>query len=694
MTTAASTPTQTDMDQLCINTMRTLAIDAIQKANSGHPGTPMGMSPTVYTLWQRMMRFDPDDPIWPDRDRFVLSAGHASMLLYSILHLAKVKAVDPDYEILGRPSVELDDIKTFRQLHSKCPGHPEYRWTSGVECTTGPLGQGVATSVGMAIAEKWLAARYNKPDFPIFDYRIWVVNGDGCMMEGISSEAASLAGHLQLDNLCWIYDNNHISIEGKTEITFTEDVAARFVAYGWNLLRVHDANDIVTIEAALKTAAGTTGKPTMIIVDSHIGYGSPHRQDTPEAHGEPLGPEEVKLTKKAYGWPEDAQFLVPDGVYQHFANGVGKRGKEAHAAWLKLFEAYRVKYPELATEIDQMQKRALPKDWAKDIPVFPPDEKGISGRDASAKVLNAIAPNLPWLIGGSADLTPSTKTRMTFAGAGDFQPGSVDGRNLHYGVREHSMAAVCNGLALSKLRSYGSGFLIFSDYARGSIRLSAIMELPVMHIFTHDSIGVGEDGPTHQPIEQLVSLRAIPHMVVLRPADANEVAQAWKWALSAERQPVTLVLTRQPLPVFDRTKVASAEGLMQGAYILKDAEGGEPQVILMATGSEVYLCLDAWEELKKQGIRARVVSMPSWEIFEKQTDEYKSKVLPQGIRARVAVEQASTMGWGRYVGLDGAIIGMKTFGASAPLKVLQKEFGFTSAHVVEAAKAQIEGKKM
>jgi transketolase len=690
---STTAPSATEMDQLCINTMRTLAIDAIQQANSGHPGTPMGMSPTVYTLWQRMLRFDPEDPIWMNRDRFVLSAGHASMLLYTILLLAKVKAVDPEYEILGRPSVQLDDIKTFRQFGSKCAGHPEYRWTSGVETTTGPLGQGLATSVGMAIAEKWLAARYNRPDFPIFSYRIYSVCGDGCMMEGISSEAASLAGHLQLDNLCWIYDNNHISIEGKTDITFTEDVATRFVAYGWNVLRVADANDLERIENAMKTAGATPGRPSLIIIDSHIGYGSPNRQDTSAAHGEPLGDEEVRLTKIAYGWPPDAKFLIPDGAFDHFASGVGKRGSEARAAWLKLFEAYRAKFPDLATEIDQMQKRALPKNWAKDIPVFPPDAKGVAGRDASAKVLNAIAPNLPWIIGGSADLTPSTKTRMTFPEAGDFQPGSWSGRNLHFGVREHTMGAVLNGLALSKLRPYGSGFLIFSDYARGSIRLSALMDLPVIHVFTHDSIGVGEDGPTHQPIEQLVSLRAIPNMVVLRPADANEVSEAWKWALSAERQPVVLVLTRQPLPTFDRKKFAPADGLAKGAYILAEAEGGDPQVLLLATGSEVYLCIDAYEELKKEGIRARVVSMPSWEIFERQSEEYRRSVLPPSVLARVAVEQASTMGWARYVGLDGAILGMKTFGASAPLKVLQKEFGFTSTHVVDAAKSQIALKK-
>jgi transketolase len=665
----STTQTVLDIDQLCVNTMRTLAIDAIQKANSGHPGTPMGMSPTVYCLWQRLLRFDPEDPIWMNRDRFVLSAGHASTLLYTILHLAKVKAVDPDYEILGRPSVTLDDIKSFRQFGSRCAGHPEYRWTSGVETTTGPLGQGVATSVGMAIAEKWLAARYNRPDFDLFGYRIYALCGDGCMMEGISSEAASLAGHLKLDNLCWIYDNNHITIEGKTGITFTEDVAGRFLAYGWNVARVGDANDLDRIENALRNAAGTAGRPSLIIVDSHIGYGSPHRQDTSAAHGEPLGEEEIKLTKQAYGWPPDAKFLVPDGVYEHFESGVGRRGREARQEWEKQFAEYRKKFPEAAAELDQIQKRELPANWSKDIPVFPADAKGISGRDASAKVLNSIAPNMPWLLGGSADLTPSTKTRLTFPAAGDFQADSPSGRNLHFGIREHSMGAILNGLALSKLRPFGSGFLIFSDYGRGAIRLSALMEIPVTHVFTHDSIGVGEDGPTHQPIEHLISLRAIPNLVVMRPCDANEVAEA--------------------LPTFDRKRFAPASGLAKGAYVLVDAEGGNPDVLLMATGSEVSLCVEAYEELKRQGIRARVVSMPSWELFERQSEEYRRAVLPPSVKARVAVEQASTFGWCRYVGIDGAILGMKTFGASAPLKVLQKEFGFTTDHVVEAAKAQL-----
>ncbi len=685
--------TAVNIDELCVNTIRTLAIDAIQQANSGHPGTPMGMAPTVYALWQRILRFDPEEPIWPNRDRFVLSAGHASMLLYSILHLVGTKAVDPDYEILGRPSVSLDDIRNFRQFGSRAAGHPEYRWTSGVETTTGPLGQGVATSVGMAIAGKWLAARYNRPGFDIFDYRIYSVCGDGCMMEGVSSEAASLAAHLKLSNLCWIYDNNKITIEGPTKVAFTEDVGARFAAYGWNVLRVGDANNLGAIEGALQAAKTTSDRPTMVIVESHIGYGSPNRQDTPAAHGEPLGDEEVKLTKKAYGWPEDAKFLVPDGVYEHFNQGIGKRGRELRQQWENKFKEYAKAFPQLADEIQQMQRRDLPSGWEKSVPVFPADAKGFAGRESSAKVLNAVAPSIPWLVGGSADLSPSTKTRLTFDGAGDFQAGSYAGRNLHFGVREHAMGSILNGLALSKLRPFGSQFLIFSDYERGAVRLSAIMEIPVTHIFTHDSIGVGEDGPTHQPIEHLVSLRAIPHLVVLRPGDANEVAESWKIILSMKRQPVALILSRQNCPTLDRTKFASAAGVAKGAYVLADAAPGTPEVILMATGSEVGLAVSAFEQLKSEGVRARVVSMPSWELFEQQTQEYRDSVLPPSVTERVAVEQASTMGWARYTGLTGEICGMKTFGASAPLKVLQQEFGFTKEHVVAAAKAQLKKKR-
>jgi transketolase len=677
------------LDQLCINTIRTLSIDAIQKAKSGHPGTPMALAPLVYTIWNRILRFDPEDPIWPNRDRFVLSNGHASMLLWSVLHLTKTRAVNAEYEILGRPSVTLDDIEHFRQLDSKAPGHPEYHWVSGVETTTGPLGQGIATSVGMAIAEKWLESRYNRPNFPIFDYKIYAVCGDGCLMEGVGSEAASLAGHLRLDNLCWIYDNNHITLAGPTSLTFTEDVAARFLAYGWNVLHISDANDTGTIERMLGSFANTKGKPTLIVLDSHIGYGSPHKQDTAGAHGDPLGEEEVKLVKRNYGWPEDATFLIPQGVYGRFAEGIGKRGSDARRLWMDLFAAYREKYPDLANGVDLMQRRELPQEWDRNLPVFPADPKGVAGRDASGKVLNVLAQNIPWFLGGSADLAPSNRTTLTFEGAGDLQSGNPGGKNLHFGVREHAMAAIMNGLSLSKLRPFGGTFLIFSDYARPAIRLAAIMELPVIFVFTHDAMGDGEDGPTHQPVEHLASLRAMPGLTTMRPADANEVVEAYRYIMKLRHQPVALALSRQPLPTFDRSKYASAAGVAQGAYVLADAPGGNPQVIIIASGSEVSLAVEAHETLAAEGIRSRVVSMPSWEIFDHQTKEYRDSVLPPGVGARVAVEQASTLGWERYVGSSGAVIGMHTFGASAPLKELQRKFGFEPRQVVAAAREQL-----
>jgi transketolase len=678
--------TDAQLDQLSINCIRTLSIDAVQQANSGHPGTPMALAPLVYTLWNRVMNFDPQDPIWPDRDRFVLSNGHASMLLWSMLYLTGTRAVNAEYERLGEPAVSLDDIRHFRQLGSKAPGHPEYHLVSGVEATTGPLGQGVATSVGMAIAEAWLANRYNRPDFEIFGYNIYTVCGDGDMMEGVSSEAASLAGHLALDNLCWIYDNNHITIEGKTSITFTEDIATRFLAYGWNVLRVGDANDIERIEHALEVFRQTKGRPTFIILDSHIGYGSPHKHDTAAAHGEPLGEEEVRLTKRDYGWPEDAKFLVPDGVREHFAAGIGVRGAQARRRWTELFGAYRSKYPDLATEIDLMQRRELPKGWDSGLPVFPADAKGIAGRDASSKVLNVLAQNIPWLLGGSADLGTSNKTTLTFEGAGDFEPGSRGGRNLHFGIREHAMAAAVNGLTLSKLRAFGATFFIFSDYARPAIRLSSLMELPTIWVFTHDAMGDGEDGPTHQPVEQLASFRAEPGLVVLRPADANEVVEAYRYIMQLKHQPAMLALSRQPLPTLDRNKYAPAAGVARGAYVLADPPGGKPELILIASGSEVSVCVKAHGELLAEGIRARVVSMPSWDIFEHQTQAYRDSVLPPDITARIAVEQASTFGWERYVGWSGRVIGMKTFGASAPLKELQRKFGFEPERVTEVAK--------
>jgi transketolase len=678
-----------DLDTLSINTIRTLSMDAVQKANSGHPGTPMGMAPVVYALWQRHLRFDPNDPIWPNRDRFVLSAGHASMLLYSMLHLAGVKAVNPKYETLGQLAVPLDDIEHFRQLDSRCPGHPEYRWTSGVETTTGPLGQGCANSVGMAIASKWMASYFNRPGLEMFSFDVYALAGDGCLMEGVSQEAASLAGHLKLDNLCWIYDSNRITIEGSTSLAFSDDVGTRFQGYGWDVIHVSDANDLAALDAAYDKAKATKDKPTIVIVNSHIGYGAPTKQDTKAAHGEPLGEEEIRLTKKFYGWPEDAKFLVPDGVRENFAAGMGARGAKLRAEWMALFEAYKAKYPTEAETLFRMQHRQLPDGWDKGIPVFPADPKGLAGRDASAKVQNAVAQNIPWLIGGSADLAPSTKTLLTFEGAGDFEAGSRGGRNFHFGVREHAMGAVLNGLSLSKVRPYGSGFLIFSDYGKPAIRLAALMEIPVVYVFTHDSIGVGEDGPTHQPVEQLVSLRSIPGLVTIRPADANEVAEAWRVILQFRHAPACLILTRQALPTLDRTKYAAASGLAKGAYVLADSPGGAPEVLLLATGSEVSLCVAAQEQLAKEGVRSRVVSMPSWELFDHQTQEYRDSVLPPAIKARVSVEQASTFGWERHVGSSGRSIGMKTFGASAPLKDLQKKFGFDPEAVVAAAKQQI-----
>ncbi len=684
--------TKDELDQLAINTIRTLSIDAVQQAKSGHPGTPMALAPLVYTLWNRVMRFDPKDPIWPNRDRFVLSNGHASMLLWSVLHLTGTQAVNAEYEHLGKPSVTLDDIRHFRQLDSKAPGHPEYHWVSGVETTTGPLGQGIATSVGMAMARRWLASRYNQPGFELFDYDVYAVCGDGCLMEGVGSEAASLAGHLGLDELCWIYDNNHITIEGKTSITFTEDVAARFLAYRWNVLRVGDANDLQRIEDALTVFRGTKGRPTLIILDSHIGYGSPHKIDTAAAHGEPLGEDEVRLTKRAYGWPEDAKFLVPDGVMQHFAAGIGARGAEARRRWEALFADYRKKSSELATEIDQMQRRELPAGWDRNLPSFSPDPKGIAGRDASGEVLNVLAQNIPWFLGGSADLGPSNKTTLKFAGAGDFEADSPGGRNLHFGIREHAMAAVVNGLSLSKLRPFGATFFIFSDYARPAIRLSAIMELPTIFVFTHDAMGDGEDGPTHQPVEQLLSLRAVPGLVVLRPGDANEVVEAYRYILQLRHQPAVIALSRQPLPTFDRKKYASAGGVARGAYVMADAPGGPPEIILIASGSEVALIVEAHEALASQGIRSRVVSMASWDIFEHQPKSYRDEVLPAAVKARIAVEQGSVLGWERYVGAEGRVIGMKTFGASAPLKELQKKFGFEPEKIIAAAKEQLGNK--
>jgi transketolase len=682
----------TDIDQLCINTIRTLSIDAIQKANSGHPGTPMALAPVAYTLWQRFLRFDPQEPIWPNRDRFVLSAGHASMLLYSLLHLAGVKAVDPDYEILGRESVTLDDIKNFRQLDSKAAGHPEYRWTSGVETTTGPLGQGVATSVGMAVASKWQAARFNRPGFEMFDYDVYVIAGDGDLMEGVSHEAASFAGHQQLDNLCWIYDNNHISIDGRVEITYTDDVAARFLGYGWNVTRVGDANDTELTARALEIFKRTEDRPTLVIVDSHIGYGSP-KQDTAAVHGEPLGEEEVRETKRAYGWPEDAQFLVPDGVREHFAAGIGARGRELREQWGRLLVSYEREHETLERQIGRMQRRDLPDGWDRDIPSFEPGDKGMATRKASNAVQRAIAAQLPWYVSGSADLTGSTSVDLGDTSDGAFEPDNRAGRQFHYGIREHESAAISNGLSLSKLRPSWSTYLVFSDYARPAIRLSALMELPVIHIFTHDSIGLGEDGPTHQPVEHLPALRAIPGLNVIRPADANEVAEAWRVTIEQDHQPVALVLTRQDVPIIDRSRYAPAEGLRRGGYVIADPDGGDPEVILIATGSEVALALEAHESLIADGIRSRVVSLPSFYLFDQQDQEYRDGVLPPSITARVSIEEAATLGWDRYVGPEGATIGMHTFGSSAPLKDVLEEYGFTPDRVAETARSILASKE-
>jgi transketolase len=680
------------LDTLCVNTIRTLAIDAVQQANSGHPGAPMGLAPVTYCLWQEFLRYDPADPTWLNRDRFVLSNGHASMLLYAMLHLAEVRQVDDKGHVTNDLAVPMEEIKRFRQLGSRTPGHPESHITPGVETTTGPLGQGVGNSVGMAIASKWLAVNYNRPGLEIFDFNVYAMCSDGDLMEGVGSEAASLAAHLKLSNLCWMYDHNHVTLDGPANWSFSEDVATRFIGYGWNVTRVTDANDLDMLARAFQVFEKTTDRPTLIIVDSHIGYGSPHKQDSNAAHGEPLGEEEVKLVKRFYHWPEDAKFLVPDGVREHFREGLGKRGADMHGQWSKTFAEYSQKYPELAEQLSQMQHHELPSGWDKNLPTFPADAKGIATRESSGKVLNVVAQNIPWMIGGSADLATSNKTTLKFPGAGDFEAGSYGGRNLHFGVREHAMGASVNGMTISGLRAFGATFFNFSDYMRASIRLAALMQLPSLFIFTHDSIGLGEDGPTHQPIEQLASLRAMPNLIVLRPGDANEVTEAWKIIAKQQHSPVALVLTRQNLPTLDRSKYAPASEAAKGAYVLADAEGGKPQVILLGTGSELSLCVDAYEKLKADGIKARVVSMPSWEIFEQQDAAYKESVLPSNVTARVSVEMAATFGWERYTGSKGRNIGMRRFGASAPLKDLLKYFGFTVDKVVEEARAAISGK--
>ncbi|MPY78038.1 MAG: transketolase [Actinophytocola sp.] len=679
------TPASPDLDQLSITTIRTLAMDAVQAAGSGHPGAPMALAPVAYTLWQRFLRLDPEAFAWSNRDRFVLSAGHASTLLYALLHLAAVTAADTD-----KPAVSLSDLKRFRQLDSPCPGHPEHGVTTGVECTTGPLGTGAASTVGMAIAGKWQAATFNRPGFELFDYDVYALCGDGDLMEGVCAEAASLAGHLRLDNLCWIYDSNRITIEGATELAFSEDVATRFAGYGWHVEHVSDANDVEALTGAFQAFRRQRQAPTLIIVDSQIGYGAPTKQGTASAHGEPLGEDEVRAAKRNYGWPEDAAFHVPPEVYRHFAAGIGARGRDVRLAWQEMFDAYRAAYPDLADALDRMHRRRLPDDWDAEIPTFPADPKGIATRAANGTVLNAVAARVPWLLSGSADLAPSTKTRLTLDGAGDFAPDVHTGRNLHFGVREHAAAAIANGLALSDIRALQSGFLIFSDFQRGAVRLSSLMELPVIHVYTHDSIGVGEDGPTHQPVEQLAALRATPGLIDLRPCDANEVAEAWRVMAPLRHEPVALVLTRQALPTLDRIRYAPASGVARGGYVLADASGpDDPEVILIASGSEVHLAVAAYETLIADGIRARVVSLPSWKLFDRQPRDYREQVLPPAVTARVAIEQASPLGWERYAGTGGTIVAMTTFGASAPLEALRTRFGFTHDAVVAAAREQL-----
>jgi transketolase len=688
-------PEQKTLDQICIDTLRSLSIDAVEKANSGHPGTPMDAAPTVYCLWQRFLQYDPRDPEWLNRDRFILSAGHASALLYSLLYLAQVKAAAPSYKTKDRLAVTLDDLKTFRQLGSRCTGHPEYGWTSGVETTTGPLGQGAADSVGMAIAAFWLAATYNRPEFKVFDYNIYAFCSDGDLREGVSSEAASLAGHLKLSNLCWIYDDNAITIEGSTNLTFTEDVGARFESYGWEVAHVADANDLDALTNAYREAIDTRDRPTLIIVHSHIGYGAPHKHDTREAHGEPLGAEEVRLAKEFYGRDPNKQFYVPEGVIEHFGAQLGERGATLHDNWKMLFSDYGARYPDLAEQIDCMKERGLPSGWDSKLPTFPADSKGMATRDSSGKVLNAIAANVPWLLGGAADLAPSTKTELKGDFFGDFQApgqpakGDYRGRNFHFGLREHAMCAIANGLSLSKLRPYAASFLIFSDYCRPAIRLSAMMEIPVIYIWTHDSISLGEDGPTHQPIAHLAYFRASVGLIMFRPADANEVVESWRVIMELRDRPACLVLTRQAVPTLDRNKLAPASGVSRGAYILADAPDGKPNVLLLSTGSEVSLCVTAYDQLKSEGIKARVVSMPSWALFEEQSEEYREEVLPPHVLARVAVEEASSFGWERYTGMEGCIIGIDRFGLSAPGKVVAQHFGFEPQHIVAAAKEQI-----
>ena len=678
-----------EMDQRCINTLRTLAIDQVEKAKSGHPGTPLGAAPVAYILWQYVLRFDPNASTWLNRDRFVLSAGHASALLYGLLFLCGVQAERGQTSRSGAQPVTMADLQSFRQTGSRCTGHPEHGWTSGVECTTGPLGQGAANSVGMAIAQTWLAATFNRPDFTLFDYRVFALVSDGDMMEGLSSEAASMAGHLKLGRLCWIYDCNHISIEGSTEITFTENVGARFAAYGWKVVRVADANDLQAIAQALRLFEAGSDQPMLIIVTSVIGYGAPHKQGTAAAHGEPLGVAECRATKQFFGFDPDLDFAVPDGVREHFGAHFALRGATRYNAWCMAYATYRLRHPELALQMQAIQQGQLAPQWDALLPTFRTDSVGLATRESSAQVLNAIAPNMPWLLGGAADLAPSTKTALLFGGSGEYSSATPSGRNIHFGIREHAMCAVASGMALCGLRAFAAGFFVFTDYCRGAMRLASMMRLPVIYIWTHDSIALGEDGPTHQPVEQLASLRAMPGMVLLRPADANEVVQAWRVVMQLRDRPASLVLSRQALPTLDRSRYASADGVARGAYILADAVDGQPEVLLLASGSEVVLCIRAYEQLQAQGVKARVVSMPSWDLFEQQDAAYQAMVLPSAVRARVSVEAAAALGWDRYTGRDGEILAMHTFGASEPGQYAGSHFGFDVTHVMAAAYRQL-----
>jgi transketolase len=676
--------------RLAIDTIRTLAMDAVQRANSGHPGTPMALAPIAHTLWTRFLRYDPAAPDWPNRDRFVLSCGHASMLLYALLHLAEVEEIDAEGNKTGLPAVSLDDIKQFRQMDSKTPGHPEYRMTTGVETTTGPLGQGCGNSVGMAIASRWLASNFNRDGFTLFDNDVYVFCSDGDLMEGVASEAASIAGHLKLSNLCWVYDSNHITIEGDTALAFDEDVAKRFDAYGWKTLTVDDAEDTEAFASAIDAFQATDDRPTLIVVKSIIGIGFPTRAGTQKAHSDAPGEEEIRGAKRAYGWPEDAQFLVPEAAKRSFSDAISGRGKPLRGAWEADFAKYREAYPDLAAALDDLRQGKTPGGWEADLPSFEPDAKGIASREASGKTLNAIAAKAPWLVGGAADLSPSTKTDVK--GAPSLEAATPGGRNMHFGIREHAMGSIANGMALTYLRSYTGTFMVFSDYMRPPIRLAAIMELPVIFVFTHDSIGVGEDGPTHQPIEQLAALRAIPGLDTIRPGDANEAAIAWKVALTHTHEPTALVLSRQAIPTLDRGRYASADGLEKGGYVLADSDG-TPEIILIGTGSELPLAVAAHERLVAEGVKSRVVSLPSWYLFEKQDRAYRDSVFPPGVRARLAVEQGGSLGWDRYVGLEGDTVTMSTFGASAPIAKLQEKFGFTIDHVVEKARALMEKAK-